>query len=80
LITLDSSEKIKPFMNKYGINLKDKKEVTILQDPKYEFMNKFKPRKYPSLFLYSLKKELMLYEDNEQNLFRFIQKINTSAK
>jgi cytochrome oxidase Cu insertion factor (SCO1/SenC/PrrC family) len=80
LITLDSSEKIKPFMNKYGINLKDKKEITILQDLKYEFMNKFKPRKYPSLFLYSVKKELILYEDNEQNLFRFIQLINAPSK
>jgi peroxiredoxin len=80
LITLDSAEKIKPFMNKYGISLKDKKNVMILQDTRNEFIQKFRPRKYPSLFLYSSRKELMLYEDNEQNLFRFIQKINTSAK
>ncbi len=80
LITLDSSEKIKPFMNKYGIRLKDKKNVVILQDTRNEFIQKFRPRKYPSLFLYSSKKELMLYEDNEQNLSRFIQQINASEK
>ena len=80
LITLDSAEKIKPFMNKYGIGLKDKKNVVVLQDTKNEFIQKFGPRKYPSLFLYSEKKELMLYEDNEQNLFKFIREINALAK
>jgi peroxiredoxin len=80
LITLDSLTKIDGFMNKYGSNLKAKKDVTILLDTRNEFIQKFGARKYPSLFLYSAKKELILYEDNEQNLFRFIQKINTSAK
>jgi peroxiredoxin len=80
LITLDSAKKIKSFMNKYGIILRAKKNVTILLDTRNEFIQKFGARKYPSLFLYSAKNELMLYEDNEQNLFRFIQKINTSTK
>jgi peroxiredoxin len=80
LITLDNTEKIKPFMNKYGSNLQGKKNVAILLDTRNEFIQKFGARKYPSLFLYSAKKELILYEDNEQNLFRFIQKINTSTQ
>jgi len=80
LITLDSQEKIAAFMGKYGKNLKDKENVTILQDPKYDFMLKFKPRKYPSIFLYSAKKELIMYDDNEQNLSRFSQKINATGK
>ena len=80
LITLDDQEKIKGFMNKYGINLKDKRNVTVLQDPQYEFMRKFRPRKYPALFLYSTDRKLLLYEDNEQNMFRFLQQINASAK
>ena len=80
LITLDDQEKIKGFMNKYGINLMDKKNVTVLQDPQYEFMRKFRPRKYPALFLYSTDRKLLLYEDNEQNMFRFLQQINASEK
>lgn len=80
LITLDSVAKVTPFMKKYGNNLKDKKNVTILQDTQNEFIRKFGPRKYPSLFLYSAKKELILYDDNEQNLVRFIQKINELVK
>jgi len=80
LITLDSQEAITRFMTKYGNNLKDKKNVTLLQDPKYDFMRKFRPRKYPALFLYSAQKELILYEDNEQNLFRFSKQINAAGR
>ena len=80
LITLDDKEKISRFMSKYGSTLYTQKNVTILQDPKYDFMNKFGPRKYPALFLYSEKKELMLYEDNEQNLSGFSKQISTTSK
>ena len=80
LVTLDSKEKITQFMSKYGPNLKNKKNVTILQDRKYEFLPKFKPVKYPSLFLYSAQKKLLLYDDNEQNLSRFTKQINAPIK
>ncbi len=80
LITLDSQEKITLFLSKYGNNLKGNKNITILQDLKNEFLPKFKPRKYPSLFLYSAKKELMMYDDNPKNLFRFTHYINKEGK
>ncbi len=80
LISLDSAKKINTFIYKYGNNLKDKNNVVILQDTRNEFITKFGPRKYPSLFLYSEKRQLLLYDDNEQNLFRFIQQINTYVK
>ena len=78
LITLDSEEKVTVFMNQYAKNLKNNRNVTLLQDNRQEFINKFKPRKYPSMFLYSKKKELIMYDDNEQNLFMFLKKIKTS--
>lgn len=80
LITLDDKEKIKLFMSKYGQNLTGKKNVIILQDPQNQFITKFQPRRYPSLFLYNQDKQLLLYEDNEQNMFRFINQIKASAK
>ena len=80
LITLDSQQAITRFMAKYASNLKDKKNVTLLQDQQYEFMRKFRPRKYPSIFLYSEKKQLLMYDDNEQNLFKFSQEINKAGK
>jgi peroxiredoxin len=80
LITLDGQEKIDQFINKYGSNLKDKKNVTLLQDLKNEFIAKFKPRKYPSMFLYSAEKKLIDYEDNEESMFRFSKQINKTVK
>jgi peroxiredoxin len=80
LITLDDKEKISSFMSKYASKLYTQKNITILQDPKYDFINKFGPRKYPALFLYSEKKELMVYEDNEQNLSRFSNEMRTTSK
>lgn len=71
LITLDNQETITRFMIKYGNSLKDRKNVTLLQDPQYEFMRKFRPRKYPSMFLYSVKRELILYDDDEKNVSGF---------
>ena len=76
LITLDNKDKLKNFMNKYGKNLQDKKSVTILLDTKNDFIAKFHPRKYPSLFLYSSPRQLIMYDDNEKNLLNFSMKIN----
>ena len=75
LITLDNQEAITRFMAKYGNHIKDQKNVTLLQDPQFEFMRKFRPRKYPSMFLYSVKKELILYDDNEKNVSGFSKHI-----
>ena len=75
LITQDVKSKIEAFMNKYGKNLRGRKNITILQDLKLEFIQKFRPKKYPSMFLYSADKNLILYDDNEQNLPDFLKKI-----
>jgi peroxiredoxin len=75
LVSMDSQEKINVFMNKFGNNLKDQKNITLLQDFKYEFITKFKPRKYPSIFLYSSDKKLLIYDDNEKNMQAVIEKI-----
>lgn len=75
LISLDSKEKITHFMSLYGAKIKGK-NVTILQDSKGEFLPKFKPRKYPSMFLFSKDGKLIVYEDNEDSVFRIIKQLN----
>lgn len=75
LISLDSQVDIKKFINDYGPALTGEKNVTLLQDRQNEFIRKFGPRKYPSLFLYSSRKKLLLYDDNEENMFRFINRV-----
>ena len=80
LLTLDSQEKMTVFLNKYGGKLTAKKNVTLLQDTRQEFINKFKPRKYPSIFLYSKTKELLMYDDEVEHLPLFVQKIKNNGK
>ena len=78
LITQDVQEKARLFLNKYGPNLTDKKNITILLDLKLEFIRKFSPRKYPSMFLFTADKKLILYDDNEQNLSKFLHQIKAA--
>lgn len=75
-ITIDNPATTAIFLNKYGNNLKGKRNITLLLDLNNEFIRKFKPRKYPSMFLYSTQKKLLLYDDNEQTLPRFSKIIN----
>ena len=79
LISMDDWVKINGFMNKYASNLKGKTNVTLLHDAKNEFVDKFKPVKYPAMYLYSGDK-LVDYEDNEYSMFRFSKHLNTSVK
>jgi thiol-disulfide isomerase/thioredoxin len=80
LITLDAPEKVTPFMARYGNGLMNKKNVILLRDINNEFLPKFRPRKYPSLFLYSAQKKLLLYDDEEENLPLFTKQINAPVK
>ncbi len=75
LVTLDSREKVGPFLEKYGGKLKKAKNTMLLFDTKNQFITRFGPRKYPSLMLYSKDGKLLLYDDEEKNLPRFIEKI-----
>ncbi|MGN6212076.1 TlpA family protein disulfide reductase [Parafilimonas sp.] len=73
LISADDPKVITAFMDKYAPSLKNKKNVTLLVDTKNEFLEKFKPIRYPSMFLYSSKNVLLDYEDNEGSMFRFFK-------
>lgn len=80
LVTLDNPAGITNFMSHYGPNLPRAKEVTILQDLRNEFIKKFRPVKYPSIFLYSKEKKLLLYDDKPENMPKFLHQIRQSAK
>jgi peroxiredoxin len=80
LISIDDQNKINHFMETYGVKLKGQKNVTILQDKLQQFISKFHPRRYPSMFLYSSEKKLIDYEDNPESVFRFVNTINKTGK
>ena len=53
LVTMDRKQEIDKFMLTYGRFLKDKPNVILLQDKNMEFIPKFKPLRYPGIFVYS---------------------------
>jgi thiol-disulfide isomerase/thioredoxin len=75
MITRDPKKEVVPFLKNYGPKLIIKKNVTILSDKKNQFIARFLPRKFPSMFLFNKNKELMLYSDEEKDIARFLQLI-----
>ncbi|HEY8784128.1 MAG TPA: redoxin domain-containing protein [Mucilaginibacter sp.] len=75
LVTLDSPEKIAVFIHRYAPHLANKRNVTILQDLKNEFIVDFNPRKYPSMLLFSAKGNLLMYQDDPENLFQIFKQL-----
>jgi peroxiredoxin len=80
LLTLYEKDAVDKFLHQYGPKLMESKNVTILQDSKNQFITQFGPRKYPSVFLYSAEKKLLLYDDEDQKLVKFFKIINTGKK
>jgi hypothetical protein len=80
LISLEDKTAITNFLNQYGKNLINRKNVTILQDSKNQFITQFSPRKYPSVFLYSAQNKLRLYDDEDEYLVKFFNLISPSKK
>jgi peroxiredoxin len=80
LVSLDNKQGVYNFLNKYGPILLTKKNVTLLHDAQNEFIYKFKPKKYPAMYLYSVQKSLVLYADDEKSIPLFLKKIQPAAK
>jgi peroxiredoxin len=80
LISFDDHEKTNRFIASYGPHIKAQSNVVLLQDKHNQFITKFTPRKYPSMFLFSPEKKLIDYEDNEEAMFRFVNAINKTGK
>jgi peroxiredoxin len=76
LISQDNVEKMKGFLNQYTKHLKSQKNVLLLIDNKNQFIVKFKPRRYPAMFLYSTDNTLIDYEDNSETVFRLVHFIS----
>jgi hypothetical protein len=70
LVSMASWDKIDLFAATYAPKLAAHKNVMLLQDETGGDMMKFKPVRYPSLYLYQTDQSLLDYEDNENTLFR----------
>jgi hypothetical protein len=72
LVTLDSKSSAQQFLSTYAADLWHRKNVMVLLDRYNEFINKFQPKKYPSIFLYSESKKLKLYSDEPTDVPKFL--------
>ena len=78
LISLNNKVQIENFLHKYGENIINQENVTILLDLGNQFIQRFTPRKYPSVFLYSKAGKLIHYSDEDETLNSFFRIINAS--
>jgi hypothetical protein len=76
LVTRDAKAQVDPFMKKYGPKISVRKNTTILSDKYNQFIAKFLPRKYPSMFLFDAAKRLMIYSDEEKDIPIILQMIS----
>lgn len=75
IVSMSSPARINQFMDQFGKTVAAQKNVMLLQDTRYDFISKFKPRKSPGMFLYSADKKLLLYGDDEMKIDRFLKRI-----
>ncbi len=78
LVSLDDNEKMKDFLNNFTKHLKFQKNVVLLRDTRNQFISRFKPYRYPGMFLYSADKKLIDYEDNAESVFRIAHFIDNT--
>ncbi|HTI94311.1 MAG TPA: redoxin domain-containing protein [Puia sp.] len=67
--------KIVAFAKKYGPRLKG----VWARDRDSQNIVRFRPVRYPALFLYSMDKKLLDYEDNEETIFRVVRSIGRNG-
>ena len=76
LVTRDTKAQVDPFLKKYGPKISVRKNTTILSDKYNQFIAKFLPRKYPSMFLFDENRKLMIYSDEEKDIAVILNKIS----
>lgn len=75
IISLADHRTLQQFLDKYAIGLLQRKNVVILQDKQNTFISTFGPAKYPAMFLYDKRNRLIRYEDDPNNMSRFVNAI-----
>jgi thiol-disulfide isomerase/thioredoxin len=72
MITRDPKTDVVSFLKNFGPKLIIKKNVTVLSDKNNQFIARFLPRKFPSMFLFNKNNDLMLYSDEEKDIPKFL--------
>ena len=75
LVTMDRKDAVLKFLKVYGPNFLNKQNVFILQDLRQEFIPKFQPVKYPSVFLYDEHRKLVVYENDDKKMLMLLKRV-----
>lgn len=76
LVSQQDPALVTDFMNTYGKGLQNRDNVTVLLDRNFEFLAKFNPVQYPSVYVYGQDRALKTYFDGEQPIDFIIKSIN----
>lgn len=77
LITRDQKNVVNSFLKEVGNKLIAKKNVTVLSDYQNQFIGKFLPKKFPSMFLFGANRQLLIYTDEEKEIPVILEKIKS---
>jgi len=77
LITRDQKSVVNSFLKEVGSKLIAKKNVTVLSDNQNQFIGKFLPKKFPSMFLFGTNRQLLIYTDEEKDIPVILEKIKS---
>jgi peroxiredoxin len=77
LISRDQKSVVNSFLKEVGSKLIAKKNVTVLSDNQNQFIGKFLPKKFPSMFLFGVNRQLLIYTDEEKDIPVILEKIKS---
>ena len=77
LITKDPKDEVMGFLKNFGPQLIAKKNCVLLSDTQNQFIGKFLPKKYPSIFLFAANRQLLIYTDEEKEIPVVLNKIKS---
>lgn len=75
-VSMDDKKSIKRFMSTWGKELQNRENVTVLQDTNRNFITKFQPTRFPAMYIYSEKQQLIKYFGGQKNLEQVLSAVN----
>jgi thiol-disulfide isomerase/thioredoxin len=75
LVTRENKEVAGQFLSTYAPTIKRKKNMVLLQDRNNNFIAKFLPKKFPSMFLFGKNNQLILYSDELKDIPAILESI-----
>lgn len=77
LVTMDRREEVAIFRDKYGKDLFQLKNTTLLFDGQRQFIARFLPKMFPAMYLFNKQGGLMLYTNEEKDVDQVIKMIHS---